>query len=351
MKKTTSLLLAVYMLFSFAMTGFAADAVTETGTQTDPETEIILQIGNPTMTVNGENMPIDEQGTVPVIVNDRTLLPVRAIVEKMGGTVGWNGETQEVTLNYGEDEIRLVIDSTTAYLNGEAQTLDVAPTVINDRTMLPIRFIAESFKFNVDWNGEEQKVTVTKAAAAEETSKPTTKPEETPSPKQTDESANTDNKALVVYFSVTGNTKALAETVAETTGADIVEIVPETPYTSEDISYNNNNCRANREQNDDSARPAIANKIENIDDYDTIYLGYPIWWGTMPKIINTFLESYDLSGKTIMPFCTSGGSGISSSVSAIKSTCQNADVKDGFRGSASTSDTQVKEWIDRNTEK
>ena len=350
MKKITSLLLAVFMLFSFALTGFAADAVIETGTQTDPETEIILQIGNPTMTVNGEDMPIDEQGTVPVIVNDRTLLPVRAIVEKMGGTVEWNGETQEVTLNYGEDEIRLVIDSTTAYLNGEAQTLDVAPTVINDRTMLPIRFIAESFKFNVDWNGTEQKVTITKAATAEETTtEPTTKPEETPLPEQTDESANTKSKALVVYFSVTGNTKALAETIAETTGADIVEIVPETPYTSEDINYSKDNCRANKEQNDDSARPAIANKIENIDDYDTIFLGYPIWWGTMPKIINTFLESYDLSGKTIMPFCTSGGSGIETSVSAIKDVCPGADVKDGFRGSSSTSDTQVKEWIDRNT--
>ena len=154
-------------------------------------------------------------------------------------------------------------------------------------------------------------------------------------------------KNLVVYFSVTGNTKALAETIAETTGADIVEIVPETPYTSEDISYNNDNCRANKEQNDDSARPAIANKIENIDDYDTIYLGYPIWWGTMPKIINTFLESYDLSGKTIMPFCTSGGSGIGTSVSAIKDVCPGADVKDGFRGSSSTASEEVRAWIEK----
>ena len=304
------------------------------------------------MTVNGEEMPIDEQGTVPVIADNRTLLPVRAIVEKMGGAVDWNGETQEVTLNCGIDEIRLVIDSTTAYLNDETQTLDVAPVVINDRTMLPIRFIAESFKFDVDWNGEEQKVTITKAATAEETTEPTTKPEETPSPEQTDESANTDNKeytentALVVYFSVTGNTKALAETIAETTGADIVEIVPETPYTSEDINYSNDNCRANKEQNDDSARPEIANKIENIDDYDTIFLGYPIWWGTMPKIINTFLESYDLSGKTIMPFCTSGGSGIETSVFAIKSTCPGADVKDGFRGSSSATAEQIETWIE-----
>lgn len=100
--------------------------------------------------------------------------------------------------------------------------------------------------------------------------------------------------------------------------------------------------------NDETARPAIANSIENIDEYDTIFIGYPIWWGTMPRIINTFLDTYDLSGKTIMPFCTSGGSGISSSVSAIKNACSDSDVKDGMRGAASTSSTQVKEWIDKN---
>ena len=121
------------------------------------------------MTVNGNDMPVDEQGTVPVIVNGRTLLPVRAVVEQMGGTVDWNGETQEVTLIYGEDEIKLTIGSTEALLNGEKQTLDVAPTVTNGRTMLPIRFIAESFKFNVSWNGDEQRVTITNSKDIDDT--------------------------------------------------------------------------------------------------------------------------------------------------------------------------------------
>ena len=121
------------------------------------------------MTVNGIDMPVDEQGTVPVIVNGRTLLPVRAVVEQMGGTVDWNGETQEVTLIYGEDEIKLTIGSTEALLNGEKQTLDVAPTVTNGRTMLPIRFIAESFKFNVSWNGDEQRVTITNSKDIDDT--------------------------------------------------------------------------------------------------------------------------------------------------------------------------------------
>ena len=184
-------------------------------------------------------------------------------------------------------------------------------------------------------------------AADKNTAEPKQKTE-TSAPAQSaqTETSAAGGKNLVVYFSVTGNTKALAETIAETTGAEIVELSPQEPYTSEDINYSNDNCRANLEQNDDSARPAIANKIENIDDYDTIYLGYPIWWGTMPKIINTFLETYDLSGKTIMPFCTSGGSGIETSVSTIKSTCPGADVKEGFRGSSSATAEQIETWIE-----
>ncbi|MDO5398163.1 MAG: flavodoxin [bacterium] len=324
-------------------------------TSKSEETVITMQIGNPVMTINGAEQSIDAEGTMPVVVDDRTLLPVRAFVEGIGGEVSWDNDTQTATLVYNGTEIRLTIGSTTAYLDNEVKMLDVTPVIINDRTMLPIRFIAESFEFDVDWNDTEQRVTITKAAAVTEpTSEPTAKPEETPTPEPTEEPSDTnnneveENKMLVVYFSGTGNTKALAETIAETSGADIFEIVPEVPYTSADLNYNDNNCRANREMNDETARPAIANSIENIDEYDTIFIGYPIWWGTMPRIINTFLDTYDLSGKTIMPFCTSGGSGISSSVSAIKSACSDSDVKDGMRGAASTSSTQVKEWIDKN---
>ena len=157
-----------------------------------------------------------------------------------------------------------------------------------------------------------------------------------------------DGRALVVYFSATGNTKALAETIAETTGAELYEIVPEEPYTEEDLNYNNDDCRANREMNDESARPAISGSVENMDDYDTIYLGYPIWWGDMPRIVNTFLESYDLSGKTIMPFCTSGGSGITSSVSNIRAACPDSNVTDGFRGSSSSGADDIEQWLSDN---
>ena len=111
----------------------------------------------------------------------------------------------------------------------------------------------------------------------------------------------------MVYFSCTGNTRAVAETISSAVGADLVEIVPQEPYTDEDLNYNNSDCRANVEMNDDTARPAIQNTIENIADYDVIYVGYPIWWSDMPRIMYTFFDTYDFSGKTIAPFCTSGG--------------------------------------------
>ncbi len=127
-----------------------------------------LRIDDPIMKVNGTDTEIDPgNGTTPVIVSGRTLVPIRAIIENMGGTVEWNGEARESVLTYGEDVIRLTIDSQTAYLNDTASTLDTAPTIINGRTMLPIRFIAEGFGFDVDWDREERTITISEKAAAE----------------------------------------------------------------------------------------------------------------------------------------------------------------------------------------
>lgn len=144
--------------------------------------------------------------------------------------------------------------------------------------------------------------------------------------------AEADNgKILVIYFSCTGNTKEAAEEIQRQTGADIYEIVPVVPYASEDLNYNQDDCRANREMEDDAARPAIDGRIDRLSDYDTVFIGYPIWWGTMPKIINTLLDTYDFLGKTIIPFCTSGSSGIDTSVSAIRLEEPDAKVLDGLR--------------------
>lgn len=154
-------------------------------------------------------------------------------------------------------------------------------------------------------------------------------------------------KALVVYFSCTGNTKAVAQEISELTRADLYEIIPADPYTDEDLNYNNDDCRANREMNDPDARPAIGSDTIDISNYDTVFIGYPIWWGTMPRIINTFLDTYDLSDKTVMPFCTSGGSGISKSVSDMRDQEPDADIRDGLRVSSS-SDGEINEWLGDN---
>lgn len=135
-------------------------------------------------------------------------------------------------------------------------------------------------------------------------------------------------KVLVVYFSATGTTRAAAKKIKKATGATLYQIRAAEPYTDADLDYNKN-CRANVEQNDKNARPEIKGKVKNIRKYDVIFLGYPIWWGKEPKIIRTFLESYNLKGKTIVTFCTSGGSGISGSMKEVKASAKGANVVKG----------------------
>ncbi len=149
------------------MRGTLAAAIEETTSDAAENTTITMQIGNPVMTVNGVDNNIDDNGTAPVIVDDRTLLPIRAFVETIGGSVDWNGGTSTATLSYNGDVITLTIGSTTAYLNSTANELDVAPVIINDRTMLPIRFIAESFGYTVLWSQESQTVTIIDADTIE----------------------------------------------------------------------------------------------------------------------------------------------------------------------------------------
>lgn len=157
--------------------------------------------------------------------------------------------------------------------------------------------------------------------------------------------ADVSTKTLVVYFSCTGTTKPLAEYAAEILGADLYEIVPEDPYTEADLAYYTNG-RADQEQNDPNVRPAISGGVENMDEYGTIILGYPIWHGQAPRIISTFLESYDFSGKTIVPFCTSHSSGIGSSADNLHDLCSDSTLwLDGKRFEAETSRSTIEEWI------
>ncbi len=141
---------------------FCLTCLTACAAESDDSFILTLQIGNPNMTINGIEKPIDENGTAPILSEEgRTLLPVRAVVEEMGGAMAWDSETQTVLLGYKENVIVLEIDNHTAYLNESSHELDVAPVIINDRTMLPIRFIAEGLEFDVEWDGDTQTVTIT----------------------------------------------------------------------------------------------------------------------------------------------------------------------------------------------
>ncbi len=152
------------------------------------------------------------------------------------------------------------------------------------------------------------------------------------------------SKGVVLYFSATGSTEKVAKKISEVTNSDIIEIVPKDEYTSDDLDYNDDNSRANKEMNDVNARPEIKNEI-NIKQYDTIYIGYPIWWGTNPKIILTLLDNINFDGKNVALFCTSGGSGIETSVEELKEYEPNINWLGGKRFSTSSSESDISSWI------
>ena len=153
-------------------------------------------------------------------------------------------------------------------------------------------------------------------------------------------------KVLIAYFSCTGNTRSVAEQIAQATNAELYEIKPKIPYSSEDLNWRYSTSRASIENNNPSSRPAITDKVKNMEQYDIIFLGYPIWYGQAPKIICTFLESYNFSGKTIVPFCTSGSSPIDSSLSNLHRLCSNNTTwLSGSRFALNASRSEIVTWI------
>lgn len=156
------------------------------------------------------------------------------------------------------------------------------------------------------------------------------------------ENATNDKKVAVIYFSASGTTKHVAEIISSETGAELIEIVPKEKYTSSDLNWNDSKSRTSIECNDKNSRPEISNRI-NVEDYDVIYLGYPIWWGDVPHIILTFMDTYKLDGKTVIPFCTSGGTGISGSMNTLKGYNKNVRWIDGKR--LSSRENEIKSWI------
>jgi len=155
------------------------------------------------------------------------------------------------------------------------------------------------------------------------------------------------SKKLVAYFSASGVTARIAENLAESIGADLFEIVPAVRYTNADLDWRNEISRSSIEMKNPASRPAIESTRNNMAEYDTVFLGFPIWWYVAPTIINTFLEQYDLSGKKIIPFATSGGSGMGKTIEMLKNSCPGAILLDGkvFKGNAGKD--ELREWADQ----
>lgn len=153
-------------------------------------------------------------------------------------------------------------------------------------------------------------------------------------------------KSLVAYFSASGVTAKAAKVLAEVTGADLYEIKPEKPYTPEDLNWNDKKSRSSLEMNDKTSRPGIAEKVADMEQYQTVFVGFPIWWYVAPTIINTFLESYDFSGKTVVPFATSGGSGMGKTNAGLAPSCPGAVLLDGRILNGLQSQSDLKAWIE-----
>lgn len=161
------------------------------------------------------------------------------------------------------------------------------------------------------------------------------------------ENKMTDKKVLVAYFSATGNTAGVAKKLATAIGADLFEIKPAQPYSEADLDWMNKQSRSSLEMKDPASRPAIAEKVENMAQYEVVFVGFPIWWYREPSIIDTFMESYDFSGKTIVPFATSGMSQIGDSGKNMQALAPSAKVLEGKRFPNNVSETALKEWAEK----
>lgn len=154
------------------------------------------------------------------------------------------------------------------------------------------------------------------------------------------------SKILVAYFSASGVTAKLAKVLSETAGADLFEIKPAVPYTKEDLDWTNKKSRSTIEMSNTDCRPAISNTVDGMEKYDTVFIGFPIWWYVAPSIISTFLESYDFSGKTVIPFATSGGSGMGETDSLLKKLCSPQTKWKTGRRFPNADKSAVKAWLD-----
>ena len=341
-----------------SVVGGLSFAMAESTTQTT----IIMTIDSPTMQVNGEIISIDENGTAPIVVDGRTMVPIRAVVEELGGEVSWDAAARTVTVTKDSDVISLTIDSNLAEVNSQSVELDTTPVIVNERTLLPLRFVSENLGAEVVWNAENRQITITgqNDAPVDETeiqqtdeliTEQLTTEQTTGRTEQTAVNLS-DGKILIVYFTMPesdgvdtvagasrvvvdgelyGSVEFMANTIQETTGGDLFEIktVQDYPTLHEPLVDLADEELAN------DARPELSTHIDNLDEYDTVFVGYPIWWGDMPMPLYSFFDEYDFSGKTIIPFSSHGGSRLANTVETIAELEPDAAVTDGFTVSLS----------------
>ncbi len=155
------------------------------------------------------------------------------------------------------------------------------------------------------------------------------------------------SKSLVAFFSASGVTKRVSEKLANVLGAELFEIVPDEVYTPEDLDWQNKQSRSSVEMSDRASRPAISSKVDDISQYDVVFVGFPVWWYREPSIIDTFMEQYDFSGKTVVPFCTSGSSALGESVDNIQNLALGAKVVAGKRFAADVTEVELEKFIDK----
>ena len=196
-------------------------------------------------------------------------------------------------------------------------------------------------------SGTKASNSTTAAAQTEQSSTAEASSEAEKTADNTENTGNGSGKTLVVYYSASGNTERVAKAAAEAAGADLFEIVPVEPYTSEDLNWTNDNSRVSREHNDESLRDVelTSTEVANWDSYDTVLIGYPIWWGIAAWPTDGFVKANDFTGKTVIPFCTAASSGIGQSGKLLADLAGTGDWQEGKRFASSASDQEVASWI------
>jgi flavodoxin len=205
---------------------------------------------------------------------------------------------------------------------------------------------AENTSAETEAKQEETAPTETEPAAEAPSAQTATEPAAEAPAAEPESDAAAHSDVLVAYFSATGTTKGVAEKIASITGGDLYEILAAQPYTEDDLNYNDDNSRSTTEQNDKNVRPEIGSEDISLEGYKTIYLGFPIWWGEEPRILDTFVEKYSFDGITVIPFCTSGGSGIGRSGPNMEALAGSGTWLEGERFSGSVSEADLQSWID-----